>query len=1104
MWSVYPALLYLLTCRWRTSDPPRLPIEHPVRRAFYRHGLVTARHWLLAMLVSVAIAVFLTYPTVFLSDFPTAGLSGLPYHVWASHKLYEGPAQRTPDLEMRQIWIHGNYMKALEKSVLKEALTLQHSILGEATTLTGPAHHHPSRVNWGWQSPMMYWNSSHDLLENDQDIVKTVNGRACQPSFLNSTLRPLSVFAGKDFSGTKLAAADALVISLFTRVNDTMSETWHQNLLRLANDASGPSSKYHISGSVEGSKLYEYRFQPLTLPQNFALAIAYGIIALYVAVSLRRLKAFHSRFGLVVTALTQITSSILASFTVCGLLGINLAQIPREAYPFVVLVIGLENIFRFINAVLAYPPEMMNTQRIANGLGDIGMASVGSAAQNLLILWVMSMVVSPGVAAFCVFAAVALLFDYFFLFTFFLAVLSVDIRRLELQDSIRLSRGSARPRVKKLKVSRDRHSWIDALVQGRVPFSTRMAGSVVTISFVLVLNWHFTDHSSPSTSLGAFPGLIEKQGLPTTEFEATPFHLANTSSRHQGSWLRTQDYENAVHFMKVISPEAIGFTARIFDPVIVVLSGSDRSGVSLQRTWSSALRSVALRHFYPVAMVAVFVVAFVTVLMNFLLWDERAEGAELDTGIAETPPLAVDPVHTNHHLDVIKIAGCRSGHILSAGIDRSISIALYDYRTNTYSNMALTGENAALIRWPVQNCVIDGPSEWMALICEGGQVLLGILATAKFTHNFQLKSEEKILAYRFIPPAATSKGKSALFVAMHADGSLSECSTEHDTCQSSQIFQEEVCTARFAIAESYIPELVVQNIRGQIISYRRLSGVWRFHLIRNTEGLVPKGIMSSLTTVSGVEASFLCMTDRLVVLNPGNPDHFLLQDVPNTPARISSFEILYTGRDKCSACKASTIDTLSFAYSDAEVKDCVIQTLASPGDEGDPLNPSTLHKLCHECATLGLADIRTQRLIDPGAWEATAEVVLGLRQRPEPALPPTSKNTQDNILRRRRQNTTTSQTSNDDTEQWEAYMFSASGELNTVPIDNSTSENYLYATRAGPACRLGPRAVAIALGSTIYVIQQGNDRLASIARRSSEGTSLGAPSRRRLTNRKGQ
>lgn len=1099
MWIVY-TVFYLLTFPWRTSDPPRLPIEHPVRRAFYRHGLLTARHWLLAMLVSVGIAVTLVYPTLFLSDFPAAGLSGLPHHVWASHKPYDGSTQQTPDLEMRQVWIHGSYMKAIDRSVLSHALNLQTAIIGEAAGLTKEATLYPHRIDWGWHSPLMYWNSSLELLEKDQDIVQTINKHACQPSFLNFTLRPLSVFAGKDFSGTRLTSADALIISLFNRVNNTMSKTWDENLRRLATKASDPSSGYEISGSIESSKLYEYRFQPLSFRQNSALAIAYGIIAIYVIVSLRRLKAFHSRFGLVVTALTQITTSVVASFTICGLLGINLAQIPQEAYPFVVLVIGLENIFRFINAVLAYPPEMMNTQRIANGLGDIGMASVGSAAQNLVILWIMSMVVSPGVAAFCVFAAVALLFDYFFLFTFFLAVLSVDIRRLELQDSIRLSR-AGRVRVKR-KPPTERHSWVDALIQGRVPFSTRMAGSVVTISFVLVLNWHFVDHNIPSSPFHAFPGLFEKQGLPTTEFDTAP-HIPMNPARHPASWLRTQDYENAVHFMDAVKPGATGFIAKIYDPLVVVVAGSDRSGIPLERTWLSAFRVVALQHFYPVAMAAVFVVAFVTVLMNFLLWDERAEGAELDSSNGEGQPVTFEAVQTHHQLDVIKIAGCRQGHILSAGIDRSISIAMYDYQTSSYTSMALESEQASLIKWPVQNCLIDGPSEWMALICDSGQVLLGVLATGIFSHNFQLKSEEKVLAFRFIPPAAPSKGKGAVFVAVHADGSLSECDTGSETCENTQLYQDEICSARFAIAENSVTELIAHNVRGEVISYRRTSGVWTLHMSRDTKASVPDGSMSSFTTVSGVEASFLCTADEVVVLNPGNNGHLVLPvGMHDRPAKPSSLEVMYTGRGKCVTCKQGAISSLSLAYNEAETKDCVVQTLA-PRDDEKLLNSSTERKNC-DCISLTEADIATCRLMEPGAWSATAEAVLGLRQRPQPVPLQPAQPQHHNILRRRRQNTTTSQTSTDDSEQWEVYMFSASGELSTVTIDmNNASESQLYTTRAGPACRLGPRAVAIALGSTIYVIQHANERMDSGPRRSSDGSSQGMTSRRRLTiNRK--
>jgi len=57
---------------------------------------------------------------------------------------------------------------------------------------------------------------------------------------------------------------------------------------------------------------------------------------------------------------------------------------------------------------------MQTVHRIANALGNVGHLSLAAAGQNLFILWVLSRIVSPGVAAFCAFAAVALVFDFVF------------------------------------------------------------------------------------------------------------------------------------------------------------------------------------------------------------------------------------------------------------------------------------------------------------------------------------------------------------------------------------------------------------------------------------------------------------------------------------------------------------------------------------------------------------------------------------------------------------------------------------------------------------------------------------------------------------------
>jgi hypothetical protein len=122
--------------------------------------MLVAQHWLLTMLFSVAVGVALGYPTVFLSDNPTAGFTSIPRHVWTSARSVDVSEGQKADVEMRQIWVHGSYMRALEKDVLKSALTIQQSLIGgerPASTFSEFGDHlNPSELSWGYHSPLMY------------------------------------------------------------------------------------------------------------------------------------------------------------------------------------------------------------------------------------------------------------------------------------------------------------------------------------------------------------------------------------------------------------------------------------------------------------------------------------------------------------------------------------------------------------------------------------------------------------------------------------------------------------------------------------------------------------------------------------------------------------------------------------------------------------------------------------------------------------------------------------------------------------------------------------------------------------------------------------
>ena len=185
-------------------------------------------------------------------------------------------------------------------------------------------------------------NNSAAAIDDDADIVQTINEQSRSSSSLNVALRPASVLAGKTFNHRKLVAADALVLTLLNKVENGVGGKWQDKMHSLEGSACENCTLYPPHGEISRSKVYEFRFTPLSFKENAALAFAYAGMVIYVLLSLRRLKAFHSRFGLVVTAITQITTSIVASITICGVLRINLATIPKNAYPFIVLIIGIE------------------------------------------------------------------------------------------------------------------------------------------------------------------------------------------------------------------------------------------------------------------------------------------------------------------------------------------------------------------------------------------------------------------------------------------------------------------------------------------------------------------------------------------------------------------------------------------------------------------------------------------------------------------------------------------------------------------------------------------------------------------------------------------
>lgn len=227
------------------------------------------------------------------------------------------------------MWVHGDFMRAIDPRVLREALYVQEALIGNGFNkdaasaptdhpvstdddggcyATKPGHH------WGFHSPLMYWNCSLSALEDDQDLLSTINSRSRQSSALNLTLRPSTVFAGKIFSNTKLRAADALVITLFDQTNSSLGATWDSRSRTLAAEASTEWSIFPKDGQVVRSRLYEFRFKPMTLNDDLLLAASYFVTAAYVVWRMMQLRAVKSWFGLLITICAKVSYRVPKTF----------------------------------------------------------------------------------------------------------------------------------------------------------------------------------------------------------------------------------------------------------------------------------------------------------------------------------------------------------------------------------------------------------------------------------------------------------------------------------------------------------------------------------------------------------------------------------------------------------------------------------------------------------------------------------------------------------------------------------------------------------------------------------------------------------------------
>ncbi|KAK9478535.1 sterol-sensing domain of SREBP cleavage-activation-domain-containing protein [Lipomyces japonicus] len=730
---------------------------HELYRIFQKYALTVVRSPQSFILWSATLSLALSYP--FLHHWITTRTTSTPSSIttWLScgsnRVTFSSDITPIPsDIELKQIWIQGASDNAIDYDFFKLAWTVQ--------TLLLDGIPFSDTVLW---SPMLYWDNYFAKFEVDDNILSTIN-QHLQPSLSNNldleskqSITPEAVFFGAKFVDGLLVSADSIIISLLYRPNIAISanysagDVWDHNLKKLhLNAASGGDlSNFDILIRSQNRSYIEsfYRIVPMSHRANLLLLGGYVTLFIYVVMSLKRIHSVRSKSGLFIAFLVEITLSMTCACTVLHLTKTDIALIPKHAFPFIFIVVSTENMFRLVNALSYTKPEQPATVRMGTALGKVGFLSTVTVGSNVLFLLLpISICVGP-IRQFCVFAIVSIITDYFLHMTYFVAVLSIDMRRLELEDLIQTSL------VSPVSGSDDEDdedvllengaSWnplpkiASFFSRGNVP-TTTTAGAVVTLIFLISMHVHYAGVMNFNSLSKQFTwrGIVSTLSHVTDTSINIQSAVVNSLLYHD--WFRIKEHLIDEKVLSSLVPSQRFFSIRLFEPSKLILNSysTERRGDEILET--SGLYFPTVSQSFLFIFVIMLVTTATALSLNHLLRDVRDEHTS-DPRFSSAPVIVTKELSGNHVLDIVKLATSANGMIASVGLDHKVF--LWQANSRRYQKPIRVPLPADA--WPVTNVTLDSDGKFLAVCARNGTVHCWSIATSRFVWSVDLAGLHK-------------------------------------------------------------------------------------------------------------------------------------------------------------------------------------------------------------------------------------------------------------------------------------------------------------------------------------------------------------------------
>uniref|UniRef100_A0A336K5W7 CSON002459 protein n=1 Tax=Culicoides sonorensis TaxID=179676 RepID=A0A336K5W7_CULSO len=230
-----------------------------------------------------------------------------------------------------------------------------------------------------------------------------------------------------------LAKALSITIVVKNYKNSTLLESamkWEKRFIDFLSNYHND----HFDFAFKAERSIEDGINEMSDAEILTVIVSYSLMFLYIVFSLgriRKLKSFfmESKITLAFGGILIVMASVTCSLGIFGFAGVSTTMLTIEVIPFLVLAVGVDNIFILVQTFNRLERHEDVSKGLGIALGEVGPSLLLTAASECFCFSIGALSNMPAVKTFAYFSTVAIFLDFVFQTTAFVALIALDEKR---------------------------------------------------------------------------------------------------------------------------------------------------------------------------------------------------------------------------------------------------------------------------------------------------------------------------------------------------------------------------------------------------------------------------------------------------------------------------------------------------------------------------------------------------------------------------------------------------------------------------------------------------------------------------------------------------